>query len=140
MKIKKKIKAKRKRHTCKLTGSPPSAPHPATVHISLLGIIALRQLSLYFLCEDLPFLSLSRLPPSWRQPQHEWRLGTVLGPTLSRACHRYSGQSVSIVMSMRHVPCGLIDVGNACDPQNYEPNLALNLEVTDLINSKKGNA
>ncbi|KAJ5328209.1 hypothetical protein N7452_008599 [Penicillium brevicompactum] len=31
-------------------------------------------------------------------------------------------------------------IRNACDPQNYEPNLALNLEVTDLINSKKGNA
>ncbi|KAF7504805.1 hypothetical protein GJ744_001738 [Endocarpon pusillum] len=29
---------------------------------------------------------------------------------------------------------------NACDPQNMEPNLALNLEVSDLINSKKGNA
>ncbi|KKY23220.1 putative vhs domain-containing protein [Phaeomoniella chlamydospora] len=28
---------------------------------------------------------------------------------------------------------------NACDPQNFEPNLALNLEVADLINSKKGN-
>ena len=31
-------------------------------------------------------------------------------------------------------------LGNACDPQNYEPNLALNLEVADLVNSKKGNA
>ncbi|KAK2763854.1 hypothetical protein FQN54_009472 [Arachnomyces sp. PD_36] len=31
-------------------------------------------------------------------------------------------------------------IHNACDPQNYEPNLALNLEVADLINSKKGNA
>lgn len=29
---------------------------------------------------------------------------------------------------------------NACDPQNFEPNLALNLEIVDLINSKKGNA
>ncbi|KAL9105002.1 MAG: hypothetical protein Q9163_000099 [Psora crenata] len=29
---------------------------------------------------------------------------------------------------------------NAVDPQNYEPNLALNLEVADLINTKKGNA
>ncbi|RMZ85444.1 hypothetical protein DV737_g850, partial [Chaetothyriales sp. CBS 132003] len=30
---------------------------------------------------------------------------------------------------------------NACDPMsNYEPNLALNLEIVDLINSKKGNA
>ncbi|KAJ5130800.1 uncharacterized protein N7515_006839 [Penicillium bovifimosum] len=31
-------------------------------------------------------------------------------------------------------------IRRACDPQNYEPNLALNLEVVDLINSKKGNA
>ncbi|KAF1956514.1 VHS-domain-containing protein [Byssothecium circinans] len=29
---------------------------------------------------------------------------------------------------------------NACDPQNFEPNLALNLEIADLINSKKGSA
>lgn len=29
---------------------------------------------------------------------------------------------------------------NACDPQNFEPNLALNLEIADLINQKKGNA
>lgn len=29
---------------------------------------------------------------------------------------------------------------NAVDPQNYEPNLALDLEIADLINSKKGNA
>ncbi|KAJ4990724.1 VHS domain-containing protein [Stagonosporopsis vannaccii] len=28
----------------------------------------------------------------------------------------------------------------ACDPQNFEPNLALNLEITDLINQKKGSA
>ncbi|KAL1602747.1 ARF-binding protein [Paraconiothyrium brasiliense] len=27
---------------------------------------------------------------------------------------------------------------NACDPQNFEPNLALNLEISDLINTKKG--
>ncbi|GAM83306.1 hypothetical protein ANO11243_012930 [Dothideomycetidae sp. 11243] len=29
---------------------------------------------------------------------------------------------------------------NACDPQNFEPNLALCLEISDLINSKKGNS
>lgn len=29
---------------------------------------------------------------------------------------------------------------NACDPQNFEPNLALNLEISDLINTKKGTA
>lgn len=28
----------------------------------------------------------------------------------------------------------------ACSPDNYEPNLALNLEIADLINSKKGTA
>jgi hypothetical protein len=31
-------------------------------------------------------------------------------------------------------------VVNACDPQNFEPNLALNLEIADLINAKKGSA
>ncbi|KAF2278313.1 ADP-ribosylation factor-binding protein-like protein GGA1 [Westerdykella ornata] len=29
---------------------------------------------------------------------------------------------------------------SACDPQNFEPNLALNLEIADLINAKKGSA
>ena len=29
---------------------------------------------------------------------------------------------------------------NAVDPQNFEPNLALDLEIADLINTKKGNA
>lgn len=28
----------------------------------------------------------------------------------------------------------------ACSPENYEPNLALSLEITDLINNKKGTA
>lgn len=28
----------------------------------------------------------------------------------------------------------------ACSPENFEPNLALNLEIADLINSKKGSA
>ncbi|ODA83421.1 hypothetical protein RJ55_01935 [Drechmeria coniospora] len=29
-------------------------------------------------------------------------------------------------------------IAGACSPENYEPNLALNLEICDLINSKKG--
>lgn len=29
---------------------------------------------------------------------------------------------------------------NAVDPMNFEPNLALDLEISDLINLKKGNA
>lgn len=31
-------------------------------------------------------------------------------------------------------------ISSACSPENYEPNLALNLEIADLINSKKGTA
>ncbi|KAI0997581.1 putative ADP-ribosylation factor-binding protein [Podosphaera aphanis] len=31
-------------------------------------------------------------------------------------------------------------IKQACSLENYEPNLALNLEIADLINSKKGNA
>ncbi|KAK6582524.1 hypothetical protein PZA11_004932 [Diplocarpon coronariae] len=31
-------------------------------------------------------------------------------------------------------------IQQACSPENFEPNLAVNLEVADLINSKKGNA
>ncbi|KAL8788393.1 MAG: hypothetical protein Q9195_007311 [Heterodermia aff. obscurata] len=31
-------------------------------------------------------------------------------------------------------------IQNAVDPMNFEPNLALDLEISDLINSKKGNA
>ncbi|MCJ1295132.1 hypothetical protein MMC34_006693 [Xylographa carneopallida] len=31
-------------------------------------------------------------------------------------------------------------IQNAVDPQNFEPNLALCLEIADLVNSKKGNA
>lgn len=31
-------------------------------------------------------------------------------------------------------------IQSACSPDNYEPNLALNLEISDLINSKKGSA
>ncbi|KAM0717586.1 hypothetical protein Q7P37_007438 [Cladosporium fusiforme] len=31
-------------------------------------------------------------------------------------------------------------IQNACSPENYEPNLALCLEISDLINAKKGSA
>ncbi|RAL59990.1 hypothetical protein DID88_000616 [Monilinia fructigena] len=31
-------------------------------------------------------------------------------------------------------------IQQACSPENYEPNLAMNLEISDIINSKKGNA
>ncbi|KAI0402281.1 ADP-ribosylation factor-binding protein GGA2 [Xylaria palmicola] len=31
-------------------------------------------------------------------------------------------------------------IASACSPDNYEPNLALNLEIADLVNSKKGTA
>ncbi|KAF8860723.1 VHS-domain-containing protein [Acephala macrosclerotiorum] len=31
-------------------------------------------------------------------------------------------------------------IQQACSPENFEPNLGVNLEISDLINSKKGNA
>lgn len=31
-------------------------------------------------------------------------------------------------------------IQQACSPENFEPNLALNLEIADLINAKQGNA
>ncbi|KAI0969010.1 ADP-ribosylation factor-binding protein GGA2 [Xylaria arbuscula] len=31
-------------------------------------------------------------------------------------------------------------IASACSPDNFEPNLALNLEIADLVNSKKGSA
>lgn len=31
-------------------------------------------------------------------------------------------------------------IQNACSPENFEPNLALSLEIADLVNAKKGNA
>jgi len=31
-------------------------------------------------------------------------------------------------------------ISSACSPENYEPNLALNLEICDLINTKKGSS
>lgn len=31
-------------------------------------------------------------------------------------------------------------IHSACSPDNYEPNLALNLEISDLVNQKKGSA
>lgn len=41
----------------------------------------------------------------------------------------------------RHGPSQLQRfIQGACSPENYEPNLALNLEIADLINSKKGTA
>ncbi len=53
---------------------------------------------------------------------------------------RFSATSVRSRPKTRE--CTLLNetIDNACDPQNMEPNLALNLEVSDLINSKKGNA
>ncbi|KAB5533635.1 VHS domain-containing protein [Coniochaeta sp. 2T2.1] len=44
-------------------------------------------------------------------------------------------------MGQAHTPSQLQRfIQAACSPENYEPNLALNLEIADLINSKKGSA
>lgn len=68
------------------------------------------------------------------------RFGVYADPgssPLQRAIREFSSKME--VTQMIHTDAIYL-TGRACDPQNYEPNLALNLEVADLINSKKGNA
>lgn len=71
------------------------------------------------------------------------RFGVYAEPGLSplqRAIRELATLSLAVQISQEKLANLLSPTGNACDPQNYEPNLALNLEVADLINSKKGNA
>lgn len=78
--------------------------------------------------------------PNWRLPQHEWPPETASAALASLLKQRFRNISVCLICpsdgskELTHLS------DNACDPQNFEPNLALNLEVADLINSKKGNA
>src|SRR5437764_3885687 len=66
--------------------------------------------------------SRDRFGGSFGEPQ------STLQRYICEICRRFSG-------------CVLTNFSdNACDPQNLEPNLGLNLEVADLVNSKKGNA
>jgi len=79
-------------------------------------------------------------------------LATVLASHLSRAAPGLSGgamEAASARMAARdrygafgEAPSSPLQrfILQACDPQNFEPNLALNLEIADLINSKKGSA
>ena len=48
--------------------------------------------------------------------------------------------SMHVCMSLLRTIAHNKTLVQACDPQNFEPNLALNLEISDLINSKKGSA
>ena len=47
---------------------------------------------------------------------------------------------ISAYEVLAHMAVANLFLVQACDPQNFEPNLALNLEIADLINAKKGNA
>ena len=77
----------------------------------------------------------------WRLHLPVWLPGTASAvlESLSSPDQHYN---VTYVGSIGDIELSCADFGpdNACDPQNFEPNLALNLEVVDLINSKKGNA
>lgn len=68
--------------------------------------------------------------------------GTALEPhTVTRAKLLYNDTSVRSllpkIVDNEHTDAA---AENAVDPQNFEPNLALDLEISDLINTKKGNA
>lgn len=77
----------------------------------------------------------------WKPPQRGMPPGTDSVLSANRRKPHYSGTFVCL-MSLLAIwghdsDCS---VENAVDPQNFEPNLALCLEIADLINSKKGNA
>lgn len=62
-----------------------------------------------------------------------------LAHLLNQLNHNCSDISVKYSRNLHTNPADLY-LENAVDPQNFEPNLALDLEISDLINSKKGNA
>lgn len=74
------------------------------------------------------------------------RFSAYLEPPVQSTLQRYIRMSSlglpTDAMPPEHEDSGWLSTlpDNACDPQNYEPNLALNLEVVDLINTKRGNA
>ncbi|PNS21327.1 hypothetical protein CAC42_1106 [Sphaceloma murrayae] len=95
--------------------------------------------------------------PPWRQPDlHHLPLNSFLAldfsilyferalhsylPNLEAASARYAARDrFSFPGETAQSPLQRY-IQNACDPQNFEPNLALCLEIADLVNSKKGNA
>ena len=77
----------------------------------------------------------------WRPLLRASRPGTALDLLESLRNHRCSATSVSRTLYRSEMRIVLtVCLENAVDPQNFEPNLALDLEIADLINSKKGNA
>lgn len=90
------------------------------------------------------FFSFFNITPC-KPHQHGWQLGTSSVPMLNWDYHLSNELSVSKSGDPGSVPIteiltDCLNEGNACDPLNFEPNLALNIEVAELINTKKGNA
>lgn len=80
--------------------------------------------------------------------QHGGRLGAVCNQGSLWGFWRASANSIAALypyvefigrFTDEHIIL-LIRPENAVDPMNFEPNLALDLEISDLINSKKGGA
>ena len=80
--------------------------------------------------------------PTWKRRPRDTRPEIALGVSQSQRKPNYSDTFVwfACYLSPEHVHTNVCSTENAVDPQNYEPNLALDLEIADLINSKKGNA
>lgn len=76
----------------------------------------------------------------WKQPQHVTLPGIGLDLLGSRRKPHCSDISVCMTYCTSFRGTSNVVTENAVDPQNFEPNLALCLEIADLINSKKGNA
>ena len=78
-------------------------------------------------------------PPPWRPLPRGMQPGTDSEPSEILLRHSCSDSSVRNSLLSKKILL-ILDSENAVDPQNFEPNLALDLEIADLINSKKGNA
>lgn len=126
----------------------PTYSHASTLHLSHPTCSQLATLSLLSkLAKITPILRLRRTALSpvtaarWRQHPRGWLRETDTAHSARHQHHRYNALYVG---DPRFCCCGLaliyLGIVQACDPQNFEPNLALNLEISDLINSKKGSA
>jgi len=76
----------------------------------------------------------------WRRHPRGWPPATDMAGGGRLRHHRCSASYVRARNQAGGRSADLCSIVNACDPQNFEPNLALNLEISDLINTKKGSA
>ena len=108
---------------CSLRPSLPPLAEPLEAHSRLVYKRHPRQL----------------LARQWKQHLRVWLPGIAMAHSARHPPHHYNALYARTIHFLHRTrPLILYHTVQACDPQNFEPNLALNLEISDLINSKKG--